>query len=128
MNRPSAMVGLTAVSLVLLAGCGKESDSAAACRDEYVKLYTAAVKLLTDASPGDPDIDARMTKVLGTEPAKACRKDPRSANDTLEQVAREFAPALAPLEKKWGRENLSGFRDPLGAGHGQPVQHGSTNG
>lgn len=127
MNRPSTILGLV-VALALPAGCGKESDSATACRDEYVKLYTAAVKLLTDASPGDPDIDKRMTEVLGTEPARACREDPRSANATLEQVAREFAPQFDPLEKKWGRDNLSGFRNPLGAGHGPPVQNGSPSG
>ncbi len=127
MNRRWMTAGLVAGTLALPAGCGSGSNSASACRDEYVKLYNAAVTLLTDASPRDPDIDARMTEVLGHEPAEACRRDPRSANATLEQVAREFGPQLDPLEKKWGRDNLSGFRDPLGAGHGQPVQRGPSD-
>ncbi|MGQ0465725.1 MAG: hypothetical protein ACT4QG_10445 [Sporichthyaceae bacterium] len=115
------------IALVALVGCGMESTSGDACRDEYVELYTKAVRLLNEASPNDSDIDERMTKVLGTEPAKACRKDPRSANDTLEQVAREFDPQFAALEGKWGTETLSGFRDPLGAGHGDPVQRDSRS-
>jgi hypothetical protein len=120
MNRPSPIVALGAVSLALLVGCGNEADGATACRDEYVKLYTEVVRLLNEASPSDPDIDARMKKVLGTRPPKNC-KDPRMANPTLEQVAREFGPQFDRLEDKWGRDNISGFRDPLGAGHGQPI-------
>lgn len=123
MNRPSTVVGLAAVTLALLVGCGKESKSGSPCRDEYVKLYKAVVKLLQDASPSDHDIDDRMKKILGVEPR--CKDlGPRRANDTLDQVAHEFGPQLAALEGKWGRDNLSGFRDPLNAGHGQPLHHG----
>jgi hypothetical protein len=122
MNRPSTIVGLAAVTLALMVGCGKESKSGSPCRDEYVKLYEKALKLLKDASPSDPDIDDRMRNVLGGGVPKACT-DPRLANDILEQVAREFGPQLAALEGKWGSDNISGFRDPLGAGHGDPIQH-----
>jgi hypothetical protein len=120
MNRPSTIVGLAAVTLALLVGCGKESKSGSPCRDEYVKLYEKAVKLLKDASPTDPDIDDRMRKILGGGVPKDC-KDPRLANNILNQVALEFGPQLAALEGKWGRDSLSGFRDPLSAGHGEPL-------
>jgi hypothetical protein len=123
MNRPSTIVGLAAVTLALLVGCGKESKSAS-CRDEYVKIYQGVVKFLKDASPSDPDLDDKMVQILGTHgPPKDC-KDPRLANPILDQVAQEFGPQLAALEGKWGRDALSGFRDPLNAGHGQPLDHG----
>jgi hypothetical protein len=119
MNRPSTIVGLAAITLALLVGCGKESKSAS-CRDEYVKIYKGIVKLLKDASPSDPKIDDKMLKILGTHgPPKDC-KDARLANPILDQVAQEFGPQLAALEGKWGRDALNGFRDPLNAGHGQP--------
>lgn len=119
MNRRSTTVGLAAVTLALLVGCGKESKSGSPCRDEYVKLYEGVVKLLKEASPSDPDVDDRMQKVLGGEVPKECKDaGVRLANNTLEQVAREFGPELAALEDKWGRATISGFRDPLNAGHG----------
>jgi hypothetical protein len=127
MNRPSTIVGLAAVTLALLTGCGKESNSASACRDEFVQLYEEIIKLLNDASPSDPDIDAKMKDVLGVEPR--CKKQgARIANDTLEQVAQEFDSRLAALEGKWGSPSISGFRDPLGAGHGPPVPQGTPSG
>jgi len=128
MNRVSTLVVPAAVALGLLVGCGGESTSGSACRNAYVELYEGAVKLLQEASPRDPDIDQRMRKVLGDGPPKTCKKDPRSANETLTRVAREFGPQLDPLEGKWGRETLSGFRDPLGAGHGEPVQREAPDG
>lgn len=119
MNRPSTIVGLAAVTFALLVGCGEESKSAASCHDDYVQLYEEIVQLLEDASPKDPDIDDKMKKVLGTDYPKGCKdQGPRAANATLEQVAGEFGPRLAELEGKWGRDTLSGFRNPLGAGHG----------
>lgn len=121
MNRRSTIVGLAAVTLALLVGCGKDSKSGSPCRDEYVKLYETAVELLEDASPSDPDIDERMRNVLGGGVPKDCKDDPRAANNILEDVAREFDPQLAALEGKWGRESISGFRDPMDAGHGNPV-------
>jgi hypothetical protein len=127
MQRPSTIVGLAVVTLALPAGCGTESKSAS-CRDEYVKIYQGVVKLLKDASPSDRDLDDRMVKILGTHgPPKDC-KDPRMANPILDQVAQEFGPQLTALEPKWGRDALSGFRDPLNAGHGEPVQHGPSGG
>lgn len=122
MRRPSPIVGLAAATLALLVGCGNESTSAETCRNGYVKLYTAAVKLLNEASPSDSDIDDRMTKVLGGEVPKGCKENPRLANKILDQVEQEFDAQLAPLEGKWGRETISGFRNPLGAGHGEPVK------
>lgn len=119
MDRPSTIVGLAAVALALLVGCGKESKSGSSCEDEYVKLYEGVVKLLEEASPRDPDIDDRMKKVLGGEVPKECRDaGVRVANATLEQVAEDFGPQLETLEDKWGRATISGFRDPLSAGHG----------
>ena len=119
MNRPSTIVGLAAVTLALLVDCGKESKSAA-CRGEYVKIYNGVVKFLKDASPSDPELDDKMVKILGTHgPPKDC-KDARLANPILDQVAKEFRPQLAALEGKWGRDALSGFVDPLNAGHGPP--------
>jgi hypothetical protein len=119
MNRPSTIVGLAAVTLALLLGCGKESKSGSSCHEEYVKLYEGIVKLLENASPSDPDIDAKMKNVLGEDYPEGCKDEgPRAANVTLEQVAGEFGPRLAKLEGKWGRDTLSGFRNPLGAGHG----------
>jgi hypothetical protein len=127
MNRPSTIVGLAAVTLALLVGCGKESKSAS-CRDEYVKIYKGVVKFLKNASPSDPDLDDKMVKILGTHgPPKDC-KDPRLANPILDQVAQEFGPQIDALEGKWGRDALSGFRDPLNAGHGQPLHHGPPAG
>ena len=118
MNRPSTIAGLAAVALALLVGCGKESTSGSPCRDNYVKLYEAAVKLLQDASPTDPDIDDRMRDTLGGGVPQDCKDHPRVANQILNEVAREFDPQLAALEGKWGRDTISGFRDPLSAGHG----------
>lgn len=121
MNRPSTIVGLAAIALAFLVGCGKESKSDSACREEYVKLYEGIVKLLQESSPSDPEIDAKMTKLLGDDYPKGCKDlGPRLANDTLSQVATEFGPQLAALEGKWSRDTISGFRDPLGAGHGEP--------
>lgn len=122
MNRLLTIVGLTALTLALLVGCGKESKSGSPCRDEYVKLYEKVVKLLKDSAPGDPDIDAKMTKNLGNGVPKAC-PDPRLANKILQEVEGEFDAQLAELEGKWGADNISGFRDPMGAGHGPPIQH-----
>jgi hypothetical protein len=120
MNRRSTIVGLAAVTLALLVGCGKESKSAS-CRDESVKIYKGVVKLLKDGSPSDPHLDDKMLKILGTHgPPKDC-KDPRLANPILDQVAHEFGPQLVALEGKWGHDALNGFRDPLNAGHGEPV-------
>jgi hypothetical protein len=129
MNRPSTIVGLAAVTLALLVGCGKDSKDASGCREAYVKLYEEAVRLLNESSPGDPDIDTRMRNVLGDEVAQECKEvGPRLANSALEEVAREFDPQLAALEGKWGRDAMSGFRDPMGAGHGEPVRHSPTPG
>jgi hypothetical protein len=125
MNRSSTVVGLTALTLALLVGCGKESASGSPCRDEYVKLYQKVLKLLRDESPTDPNIDNRMRDTLGFRPPKKCQ-DPRVANPILDQVAHQFGPALAALEGKWGRDNLSGFRDPLNAGHGPPLNNKSV--
>jgi hypothetical protein len=121
MNRPSMIVGVATLTLALLVGCGKESKSGSPCRDEYVKLYEKVLKLLKDSSPTDPGIDEKMTKVLGGGVPKACT-DPRAANNILEQVAQEFGPQLSALEGKWGSDNISGFRDPMNAGHGPPVR------
>jgi len=124
MKRSSTIVGLVAVALALPTGCGKESTSAA-CRHEYVKIYNGVVKFLKDAKPSDPDLDDKMVKILGTHgPPKDC-KDPRLANPILEQVAQEFGPQLLALQGKWGRDALTGFLDPLNAGHGPPVRNGS---
>jgi hypothetical protein len=117
MNRPSTIVGIAAVTVALLPGCGKESTSAS-CRAEYVKIYQGVVKFLQVASPSEPDLDDRMVKILGTNgPPKDC-KDARLANPILDQVAHEFTPQLLTLQGKWGRDALSGFVDPLNAGHG----------
>ena len=125
MNRPSTIVGLAAATLALLVGCGKESKSGSPCHDEYVKIYKAVVKLLKDGSPSDPAIDDKMMNILGGGVPKDC-KDPRLANDTLDQVAHEFGPQIVAFEGKWGHDNLSGFRDPLNAGHGPPLHHGPS--
>jgi len=117
MNRPATIVGLAALVLALPTGCGKESKSAS-CRHEYVTIYQGVVKFLKAASPKDPDLDDRMVKILGTHgPPKDC-KDPRLANPILDDVAHQFGPQIAALEPKWGKDALSGFVDPLNAGHG----------
>jgi hypothetical protein len=117
MKRPATIVGLAALTLALPTGCGKESKSAS-CRHEYVKIYLGVVKFLKAASPSDPDLDDRMVKILGTNgPPKDC-KDARLANPILDDVAHQFGPQLAALEPKWGKDALSGFVDPLNAGHG----------
>lgn len=127
MNRRSAILGLTAVALALPMGCGRQSASSQ-CRDGYVTLYRTAVKLLEDASPSDPDIDAKMTSVLGGGVPKACKEDPKLANSLLYQVEREFDSQLAALEGRWGKDTIGGFRDPLSAGHGEPIPHRSPGG
>lgn len=124
-NRTCAFVGLAAVTLALLVGCGKESSSAQ-CRDGYVKIYKRAVKLLADGSPSDPSVDDKMMQALSGGLPKGCKADPAGANKILYQVEHQFDSQLAALEGKWGRNTINGFRDPLTAGHGPPIDESST--
>lgn len=121
MHRHGAIVGLAAIALALPAGCGKGPTSAEQCRDGYTKLYQTVVKLLEDASPSDPDIDTTMKNTLGGVLPKGCKQDPKLANKLLYEVEREFDAQLAALEGKWGADTIGGFRDPLSAGHGDPL-------
>jgi hypothetical protein len=93
MNRPSTIVGLAAVTLALLVGCGKDSKSGSACEAEYVKRLGAAVKVLEDASPGE-DINGKMGEALGMPPTQCKGVAPNVVHDIVDRVAVDFRARL----------------------------------
>jgi hypothetical protein len=106
MKRPSALAAVAAVSLALLAGCGKEEKSGSPCRDAYIEKIDKALTSLEEATP-ETDFNTALGDALQGKPEDCEDLAPGLVEAIFPQVLDEQQDRLTRLEGKFGRPTES---------------------